>query len=167
MKQYQDTPNRRSIEIKAEQVARMRVAGLAPHEIAKQLNMTRHGLDRVLHCPEYIQIEDQVRKRVNTKMDEMLDRRAEMKKAVEEAVPEAIELLLAAMREKHDIRAALELLDRDPKRDFVKASRTQPVEEQRIGISSQALASAVRDADLTHKIMEQASSIDGQKPAEA
>lgn len=160
-------PSERSIEIKAEQIARLMVACIPPHEIAQKLQISFASLERILHCPEYMLIEKQVRDRVNQKLDEEVDRRAVMKKAVEEAVPEAIELLLAAMREKKDLRAALELLDRDPKRDFVKASRTQPPEDQRIGISSQALASAVRDAELTHKIMQQASSLDGQKPAEA
>jgi hypothetical protein len=151
----------------AEQVARMMVAGMKPHEIAQELGYSYAGLQRIIQCPEYVEIETQVRKKMNDKMDEVLDRRAEMKKEVEAAVPEAIKLLLDAMREKHDLRAALELLDRDPKRDFVKASRSQPVEPEKTGISSEALASLVRDADLTHKIMQQASALDEQKPAEA
>lgn len=72
---------------------------------------------------------------------------------MEDAVAEAIHVLLGALREKKDLRAALEILDRDPQHQFGKASRSQVETKAPSTISSAALADAVKEADITNKIM--------------
>src|ERR1700690_2550819 len=119
----------RQVEIKCEQIARMIVAGLKATRIAEQMNMSYGGLQRILACPEYRAIETRVRTGVVGKMDVVLDRRAQLQQEVEDAVPEACKVLLEHVTKKRDLRAALELLDRDPQRTLTKSSRTEPQRE--------------------------------------
>jgi hypothetical protein len=154
-------------EIKAEQIARMVVKGIPKSRIATEMGMTYMGVYQLCQSPEYLQIEDQVRKGVIDKMDERLAKRAKMEDDLEDALPEAMQVLVEHVREKRDLRAALEVLDRDPEHLFTKASR-QPQDEKRApGISSEALAKAIAEADLTHKIMQESSALVDSKPAEA
>lgn len=115
----------RQVEIKCEQIARMVVAGLKATRIAEQINMSYGGLQRILACPEYRVIEAKVRTGVIGKMDSVLDRRAQLQQEVEDAVPEACKVLLEHVTKKRDLRAALELLDRDPQRTLTKSTRTE------------------------------------------
>jgi hypothetical protein len=100
-----------------------------------------------------LQIEEAVRRELVSKMDARLAKRAEMERDLEDALPEAMQVLLDHVREKRDLRAALEVFDRDPAHQFVKASRTAS-ENQTPAISSEALATAVKEAEWTHKIMQ-------------
>jgi hypothetical protein len=109
-----------------------------------------------------------VRNAVVGKMDTRLAKRAQMETEVEDAVPEALQVLLDNVRKKRDLRAALEVLDRDPCHQFGKAARVPPpVETPQPGISSEALATAIKEADITYNLMKGASALDNQKPTEA
>jgi hypothetical protein len=156
----------RRVEIKAEQIARMVVHGMKATQIALQMQMSYDGLMRILRQPEYLAIEERVRKGVLGKMDARLEKRAEMNEEVEDTIPDALQVLLDGVRKKRDLKAALELLDRDPQRQFAKAKPTQPVGTQPTiaAIPSEALAQAVNDAEVTHTILKQATTA---KPAEA
>jgi hypothetical protein len=143
----------RQVEIKAEQIARMIVKGLPKTRVAIEMGMTYEGLQRITRCPEYLQIEERVRATVLGKMDARLDKRAQMEAEVEDAVPEAMKVLLDHVRQKRDLRAALEVLDREPTRTFAKQQRPENATLQP-GISSEALASALKEADVTQRIMQ-------------
>lgn len=154
----------RQFEIKAELIAHMVVAGVARPKIAKALDLTYHGLDGILSTPEYQTIESRVAGRAKQKMQEITDARMEkrlaLKAEVEDAVSEAIGVLLKALREKKDLRAALEILDRDPRHDFTKASRQAEIREKTPAISSEALATAIKEADVTDKIIRAAENLE-------
>lgn len=148
----------RQVEIKAEQIARMIVKGLPKTKIAIEMGMTYDGLQRITRCPEYIAIEDRVRNSLTGKMDARLAQRARMEADVEDAIPEAMQILLDNVRKKRDLRAALEVLDRDPSGQFTKRKApSAPNESLATGISSEALATALKEADVTHKIIQAAS----------
>lgn len=157
----------RQVEIKAEQIARMIVKGRAATRIAVEMGMSYGGLQRILATPEYRMIEDRVRHEVTGKMDARLAKRAEMADEAEDALPEAMRVLLEGVTVKRDLRAALELLDRDPRRQFVKASRNvsqiDPSNPQQI--DSSVLDNAVKEAEHTHSILARAA--EKTKPAEA
>lgn len=146
---------RSGAEIKAEQIARMVVKGISKVRIAEELGMTYQGLVQLTMSPEYKTIEDSVRCAIIRKMDARLEKRAQMQEEVEDAVPEALQVLLDHVREKRDLRAALELLDRDPQHVFTKASRSTAIDSQGPQLSAEALASAVKEANWTHKLVEQ------------
>jgi hypothetical protein len=157
--------------IKAEQIARMVVKGMKGTQIALELGMSYDGVTRILRNPDYLRIEEQVRSGVIGKMDARLDRRAEMGEEVEEAVPEALAVLLDAVKKKRDLKAALELLDRDPQRQFAKskpanAGATPFDQKQHSSLPSDALDQAIKDADLTHNILK-SNPQQPTKPAEA
>jgi hypothetical protein len=131
------------------------------------MGMSYEGLTRITRCQEYLQVEERVRNAVVGKMDARLAKRAEMGTEVEDAVPEALQVLLDNMRKKRDLRAALEVLDRDPAHQFSKTSRTQPGDAQTPQMSSEALADAIKEANITYNMMKRASALDSQKPTEA
>jgi len=108
-----------------------------------------------------------VRNAVVSKVDAQLAKRAEMGTEVEDAVPEVLQVRLDNMRKKRHLRAALEVLDRDPAHQFSKTPRTQPVDAQTPQMSSEALADAIKEADITYNMMKYASALDSQKPTEA
>jgi hypothetical protein len=110
----------RQVYIKAEQIARMMVKGWSKSKIAVQMGMSYDGLIRITRDPRYLEIEQAVRNQVTGKMDQVLDKRASMSDEIEDAVPDALRVLLDQVRHKHDLRAACEVLDRDPKRQFAK-----------------------------------------------
>jgi hypothetical protein len=156
----------RQVEIKAEQIARMVVKGLPRTKIAIEMGMTYDGLTRIFRCEEYIEIETRVRSELLGKMDQRLAQRARMECEIEDAVPEAMQVLLDNVRKKRDLRAALEVLDREPSGQFSKSRRDERA-ELKPGISSEALANALKEADLTNKIVKHASVLDASPPAEA
>lgn len=146
----------RQVYIKAEQIARMVVKGWPLTRIAIEMGMSYDGLYRITKQPEYLKIEEEVRLDVTGMMDARLAKRAAMEKDMDDAVPEAFQVLLDGVRKKRDLKAALEVLDRDPRRQFAKASRNAPTEPDKPLLASEALASAVKDADVTHTILESA-----------
>ena len=144
----------RQVEIKCEQIARMIVAGLKATRIAEQMNLSYSGLQRILACPKYRLIETRVRTGVVGKMDVVLDRRAQLQQEVEDAVPEACKVLLEHVTKKRDLRAALELLDRDPQRTLTKSSRTEPQREAPgVGLPQSVIDKAINDARRTNDVM--------------
>lgn len=147
----------RRVHMKAEQIARMIVKGMKGTQIAIELGMSYDGVCRILRNPDYLYIEEQVRKGVLGKMDARLAKRAEMGEEIEDAVPEALGLLLEAVRKKRDLKAALEVLDRDPQRQFAKAKPgqlAQPTSPAANTLPKDALDQAIQDADLTHNILQ-------------
>lgn len=143
----------RQVEIKIEQIARMVIKGMKLTQIAIEMGMSYAGLNQIVRRSEYLVIEEKVRKMVVGKMDQRLAKRAEMSDEVEDAVPEAMRVLLENVTKKRDLRAALEVLDRDPRRQFAK--RTEPVVNSgQAGIvpplTPDALANVVKEADITH-----------------
>lgn len=147
----------RQVEIKAEQIARMIVKGIPKTRIAIEMGMSYEGLTRITYEPAYLLIEERVRNEVLGKMDARLAKRAEMSDEVEDAVPDAMQVLLDAVTKKRDLRAALELLDRDPARQFAKTKQTQLSSTTlQTGLASDTLSQAVKEADLTHKVLQDA-----------
>jgi hypothetical protein len=98
----------------------MIVKGFSKSKIAVQMGMSYAGLVRITLDPEYLKIEQAVRNQVLGKMDSVLDKRAAMENEINDTVPDALRLILDGVRQKHDLRCALEVLDRDPKRQFSK-----------------------------------------------
>lgn len=154
----------RQVEIKAEQIARMVVAGMRATRIAEQMQLSYAGLQRILQCQEYIDIETRVRKENIGKMDAALDARAQLKNDLDDAVPDALKVLIDQVKQKRDLRAALEVLDRDPKRTFAKGGQ-QIIQTPAGGqIPQSVLDTAVRDAEHTREILIR---VPQGKPAEA
>ena len=116
-------------DMTAELIAQLVVAGVARPKIARSLDMTYLALDRIMSTPEYHAMENRIAARTKKKMEELADARLEkrlgLKVEVEDAVDEALRVLLAKLNDpdsKEQLRAALEILDRDPLHDF--GSRT-------------------------------------------
>jgi hypothetical protein len=95
-------------------------------------------------------------------------KRQDLAEEVEEVVPEAMKVLIEGVMKKRDMKAALEVLDRDPRRQFAKASHptVNPLQAGTPVLEASTLASAVTDADITHQILEK-QRIAPVKPAEA
>lgn len=157
----------RQVEVKCVQIARMVVKGMKLTQIAIEMGMSYSGLVAITRRPEYLALEEQVRSGVVMQMDARLAKRAAMQTEMEDHVPDAMKVLLDAVTKKRDLRAALEVLDRDPQRTFSKASRSEPVPQPGVaGLPTEALAEAVKQADITHNIL-QTTPPTPAKPAEA
>jgi len=159
----------KQVEIKCDQIARMIVKGMPKTRIAIEMGMSYDGLQRITRCPEYLTIEEQVRASVTGQMDARLAKRAAMETEVEDHVPDAMKVLIDGVVKKRDLRAALELLDRDPKKQFAKGPHAVPVSANGVsasGLNTDALAQAVKDADITHTLL-QNTATPATKPAEA
>ena len=107
-------------------------------------------------------------------LDATLAKRADLRKKMaddmeDDAVPEAWKIVLDNLRKKRDLKTALEILDRDPKRQFAKgAANAGAVAAQtpaRPAIDRNALSQAVQEADITHSMLEKNKQV--AKPAEA
>ena len=147
---------KRNVQIKIEQIARMRVKGIPATRICIEMGMSYGGIMNILRHPDYLNIEEGVRKGVINTMDARLAKRASLELDIEDAVPDALSVVLDQVRKKRDLRAALEVLDRDPMKQFAK-SGSKPLTPQTndpSAISSEALAQAVKEADITHTIMQ-------------
>lgn len=159
---------------KAEQIARMLWQGYGRMRTARMMGMSYEGLLRITKLPEFLDIDAQIRQQVLGAQDAALAKRAdvsqvrdELNNEMEDAVPEAWRVLMQNLKHKRDLRAALEILDRDPQHQFAKSTRPQQpatVGSVQVTIDSKALVQAVRDADKTHQMIERASTV---KPAEA
>jgi hypothetical protein len=146
----------RQVEIKCEQIARMIVKGLPKTKIAIEMGMSYDGLMRITRDKDYLFIEENVRKGVTDKMDARLAKRAEMGGEMEDAVPEAMRILIDQVTKKRDLRAALEVLDRDPRRQFAKSTSTRvdPLQPGTPVMTSEHLSTIVSKADITHQMLE-------------
>ena len=167
---------RSAVLLKAEQIARMRVQGVPATKIALEMGMSYEGLVRILRTDEYLQIEADVSGRLLSKMDARLAQRADMRQQVQEevedAVPEAMRLVINNLRKKQDLKSALEILERDPKRQFARGAAGQPQGTQataaqpvRPPIDRGVLQNAMADADLTHEQLDKITA--STKPASA
>lgn len=144
----------RQVVIKAEQIARMIVKGMKGTQIAIEMGMSYDGLQRILRQPEYLAIEERIRNEVINKMDARLAQRAAMEQQIEDAVPEAMKILIDQVVKKRDLKAALEILDRDPVKQFAKSRQPQVADKQSgMPLATEALSAAIKDADLTHEIL--------------
>ena len=142
------------VVIKAEQIARMVVKGLKGPQIAIEMGLSYDGLQRILRQPEYLKIEERVRAEVLGKMDARLAQRAQMSTEMEDTVPEAMRILIEQVTKKRDLKAALEVLDRDPRRQFAKSRPAVTDPDGNPKMAPDALSSAMKDADLTHQILQ-------------
>jgi|SRR5579859_7351022 len=140
----------RQTYIKAEQIARMRVKGIPMTRICTEMGMSYDGLVRITRDPTFLQIEDAVRQQVTGKMDARLAQRASMEDEIQDAVPEALGVLLDQVRKKRDLKAALEVLDRDPQRQFAKGASAKPLTPQ-APLDQDLLNSTASAADKTRE----------------
>lgn len=156
----------RRVEIKAEQIARLVVKGWKGTQIAIEMGMSYDGLQRILRQPEYLAIEQRVRQEVLGRMDARLAKRAAMEEEVEDTVPEAMRILIDQVTKKRDLKAALELLDRDPRRQFSKSKPGAQPDASGVapGLGSEALGAAIKDADLTHSLIQKKQQVADQQP---
>jgi hypothetical protein len=137
----------RQVYIKSEQIARMVVKGWPLTRIAVEMGMSYDGLIRITRQPEYLKIEEAVRLQVTGKMDARLDKRAQMEQEFEDdAVPEAMKVLLENLK-KRDLKAALEVLDRDPKRQFAKGAKAPTTATSIPTLPQETLQSMAKNAD--------------------
>lgn len=151
----------RKSEMRAELIAQMVCAGIEKVQITKDLCITRKRLEFLMATPEYQAIELRISDASKRKMQELADQRLQQRLAlrteVEDAVDKAIRVLLKKLNEsdgKEQLRAALEILDRDPRHDFTKASRQTEKGNSPPPISPEALSNAVKEAGVTHNIIE-------------
>lgn len=156
----------RRVEIKAEQIARLVVKGWKGTQIAIEMGMSYDGLQRILRQPEYLAIEQRVRQEVLGRMDARLAKRAAMEEEVEDTVPEAMRILIDQVTKKRDLKAALELLDRDPRRQFSKSKQGVQPDGGGVapGLGGEALGAAIKDADLTHNLIQKKQQVADQQP---
>jgi hypothetical protein len=99
---------------------------------------------RITKTPEYQDIDAEVRRSALGSMDATLARRTdvaeireEIRDEMENAVPEAWRVLIHNLRQKRDLKAALEILDRDPQRQFAKGSQGPGSQRPQIGVGIQ------------------------------
>ena len=160
-------PLNRQKEIRAELIANMVVAGVERPKIARALDMTYPNLRQLMSTPEYQIIEERIANQVKGQMDEItserVKRRLALKEEVEDAVSDAIQVLLQKLRKDKDLRAALEILDRDPQHDFAKGSRQAEVKLKTPAISSEAMSNALKEAEITQKIIQAAEKLTGDE----
>lgn len=156
----------RRVEIKAEQIARMVVKGWKGTQIAIEMGMSYDGLQRILRQPEYLAIEQRVRQEVLGRMDARLAKRAALEEEVEDCVPEAMRILIDQVTKKRDLKAALELLDREPRRQFSKGKPGAQADAGGVapGLGNEALGAAIKDADLTHSLIQKKQQVADQQP---
>jgi hypothetical protein len=119
------------VDIRIPQIARMRVAGLKDAVIAATVGLSPPGLARILALPEYKEVEDSILQGTISKMDLALAGRADLcRQEFKVGVPMAMRTLLDTVQQRRDLRASLkaaeEILDRDPDRTFVKVSKVEP-----------------------------------------
>jgi hypothetical protein len=117
------------VQIKMEQIARLRVSAMADTRVAQIVGISYGGLQRIIALKEYKDLERIVREAVVGKMDDALERRRiDVMKAsseLQDAVPDALRFIIETAKQGKDLRARLiaskELLDRDPNAAFCKS----------------------------------------------
>lgn len=108
-------------------VARLTVMGISDIRIATIVGLTPSGLASLKQRPEYKELEQEVLAGAITQYDEQLalDPVA-LRQEFASAVPAAMRTLVDAAMQKKDLKAAIaasqEILDRDPKQTFAKAT---------------------------------------------
>ncbi len=147
--------------IKIQQIARMRVAGIKDVVIASHLGYSTSGLARILKLPDYQELEEAILSGVISKMDESLAGRSEaMHEEFAVGVPLAMRALLDAARQRKDVKASIsaaaEILERDPKRTFSKRKEDQPFDRSELNLPEAILATTERIGDEVANRMGQA-----------
>lgn len=118
------------VQIKIEQIARLRFRGIKDVRIAEQLGISYGGLQRILATSQYRNYEAAYRKTQLGRMDSIIESQTDilLRKEAAEAVPEALKFVVDQLKNSRDLRirlaAAKEILDRDPRRRLVKQTRT-------------------------------------------
>jgi len=164
----------RTVKLKAEQIARLIVQGVPKSRVAIEMGMSYDGLIRITNTEEYRMIEQEVQDKVLGKLDSRLAQRADLRKQMademeDDAVPEAWRIVLDQLRKKRDLKTALEILDRDPKRQFAKGAaganaNATAAPPPRPSIDPNQLATVMSEADITHDLLKKSQD---QKPAQA
>ena len=150
---------------RAETLARLLWFGYGPERAAKMMGVHYTTVHRLTQRPEYPQIEEDIGEELMGKAGLHLKHRSDATKmreklnqAMEEAIPKAFGILMKELDDKPSRGIACEVLDRDPKRQFAKGSsgthQPTPQVGVQVNIDSQALASAIHEADKTHEMME-------------
>jgi hypothetical protein len=111
--------------LKITQIARMRISGIKDVTIARHLNITNAGLQRILRTSDYIEYEEAILAGHLSKMDERLAGKVDLLgKQARAAVPLALRTIIETAMQRKDLKTALaaskEILDRDPDRTLVK-----------------------------------------------
>lgn len=155
------------IRKKAVEIARLLRQGYGIPQTAKMMRLTYHGLLRITKTVEYKMIAQEEAEAASKSLDhiraDIRSIREELNEEMENAVPEAWCVLIDNLRQRKDLRAALEILDRDPQKQFSKSGSLTQVGVS-VNIDSQALAQAIHEADRTHQLIDQAAKL---KPGEA
>lgn len=111
------------VNVKIEQIARMRVGGVSDKQVCNFLRISQGGLSRIVALQEYKDVEATILQGFVTKTDEVLAGRVDQMRAhFSTAVPAAMQTLVEAVKQRRDLRAAIaaskEILDRDPQKTF-------------------------------------------------
>lgn len=162
-----------TVRLKAQQIARLIVQGVPKSKIAIEMGMSYDGVLRITKTEEYLQIEDEVQSKTLGHMDARLEKRSQIRQVMndemeDEAVPEAWQIVLDNLRKKRDLKSALEILDRDPKRQFAKGAAAKPVapeEAARKPLDPTVLKDVMAESRKTFDILQR--NAQQQKPAEA
>ena len=112
--------------------------------------MTNSGLQRILRTSEYRDIEQCLLEGTLSKLDfQIAQNTTLLHKMIEPAVPAALQAMVDSVVQRRDLRTALaaakEILDRDPKRQFV--SSKQPTAVQADALPSALIEAISRDSD--------------------
>lgn len=113
-------------KLRWEQIARMRLGGVAPKYIADLLGVDIHTYYALINRPEYKEMEEALALGHLTKMDEALAGRTELlRQEFRIGVPAAIRALIDAVTQRRDLKAcisaAVELIELDPDKTFSRA----------------------------------------------
>ncbi len=152
-----------TILYKLNQIARLRLfSGMKDGSVATLVGLTQSGLSRIIALPEYQEIERQLLEGGITKLDEAVaEKHEEMKKLFAPAVPAAMRTLIEVVTQRRDLRAAvaasIEVLDRDPDRNFTKASRHDSENTRANAVPAGVLASAMTATTAVAKAVSAAS----------
>lgn len=114
------------VQIRMQQIARLRVAGVKDAVIAASVGLTPAGLARIVALDEFKDLQDSILHGTISKMDQALAGKADLiKQQFREGVPLAMRTLLETVTQRRDLRAAMaaasEILDRDPDGTLLKA----------------------------------------------
>lgn len=154
-----------TILYKLNQIARLRLfSGMKDGSVATLVGLSTSGLSRIIALPEYQEIERQLLDGGITKLDEAVaEKHEEMKKLFAPAVPAAMRTLVEVVTQRRDLRAAvaasIEVLDRDPDRNFTKASRHDAEAQRANMVPSSVMASAMAATTSVAKAVAAASPV--------
>jgi hypothetical protein len=134
-------------------IARMRVAGIKDIAIARALNYTNSGLQRILRTQAYREYEEAIFAGQLSKMDQALAKNVDlMHQNMRQAVPLALRTIVETAMQRRDLRAALaasqDILNRDPDRNFVLSKDSVGNTESKTpGLPNVLIEAISKDAD--------------------